>query len=429
MDVYRLNKTNFVPDLLIEGGDYGYDSMIWTERYLENGEFELKTPYVKRTLAQLPEGALLSHRDTREVMLVESRLITTTDDGDILTVKGRSLTSFVDYRYLEGPYPKKKYKMARQYQAHDAALVLLWNCFVNTTTNDATRPGDNALRDILDTVPDTCVTDSTNFNGVVRKRWLTGGQMGPQLRSLLDEENVGFRTIRPNTGTAKVVSITKSDLADDNGIVTRTTDDNVTKLRWDIYNGQDRRRQGPSPKEVIFNYDSGHIEDPTYLYSIENYNTMAFVISETGVKKYYRDRPEDAPKSGLDRRVIWVDGGEVETKKVPQKKASNETQAEFETRRDNIIDENEAAREDFRDDLDRAGKSALKKSDRVLLMDGKVSPDCPHKYKVHYDLGDSVTLVGRYDFDQTMRVSEYVRTDDAEGDRGFPGLVRNFDSP
>ncbi len=34
-----------------------------------------------------------------------------------------------------------------------------------------------------------------------------------------------------------------------------------------------------------------------------------------------------------------------------------------------------------------------------------------------------VTVLAEYDFSQTMRVSEYIRTEDAEGDRGYPGLV------
>lgn len=425
VDIYRLDSASFLPNKLIEGGEKGYTSMIWTERYIEPGEFELKTPFVLRTQKQLPRGALISHRDTLEVMEVETHSISVTTDGVAeLTVKGRSLDYFAKNRILEGPYPKKKYKMARSYTAHEAALVLLWNAFVNTTAEDVTRAGPWE-RDILDTIPNTVVTDSTTIAGSRKKRWLEGGQVGPQLITLLNENKVGFRTIRPISGgtSGKIARITKSAIADDSGVITYTDDTSINALRWDLYNGADRRRQGPSGKEVIFNYDSGHIEDPNYLFSNENYMTMAFVISSSGVKKFYRDRATERNLAGLQRRVLWVDGGEIELKEVPDDKKANESDSEFQARKAAVREENDATREEFKEDLDNTGSGAIEKADEVLLMDGKILPDCPYRYKRDYNLGDKVTMVGQYEFDQTMRVSEYVRTEDRDGDRGFPGLV------
>lgn len=424
MDVYRLDKSTFVPNKLIEGGEKGYSSMIWTERYIPAGEFELKTPFVLRTLQELPKGSLLSHRDTLEVMQVETHSIAITGDGyPELTVKGRSLDYFAEHRTLEGPYPKKKYKMARQYAAHEAALVLLWNSFVNVSGEDVTRAGPWE-RDILDTVPNTVVTDSTTVTGNRKKRWLEGGQVGPQLIALLNENKVGFRTIRPIPGgtSGKIARITKSDVVEDSGAITYTQDDSINNLRWDLYNGKDRRRGGPE-KEVIFNYDSGHLQDPSYLWSIEQYKTMAFVISSSGVKKYYRDRAAEKILAGLDRRVLWVDGGEIELKEIPDEKKPNESDAEFAARKAAIREDNAQTREEFKEDLDNTGSREIEKADEVLMMDAKVAPDCPYVYKRDYDLGDKVTIVGQYEFDETMRVSEYVRTEDRDGDRGFPGLV------
>lgn len=423
MEVWRLNKDNFIPDLYIEGGEHGYTSMIWTERYNTDGEFELKTPLVDWTKNNLPEGSLITHRETNETMMVETHSIGRDSDGAAeLTVTGRALTAFTNFRHLEGPYPKKKYKMSKLYSTKEAALILLWNSLVNPTTHDVTRAGPWE-RDILDTVPDSVVTDSTTKSRTPKKRWLTGGQMGPQLNALLVQGNIGFRTIRPNTGPARRVSVS----TDDKGGITYTNDSYIPNLRWDLYDGVDRRYVTGNSTEVIFSYAAGHVDEPSYLWSISNYMTMAFVISGAGVRQYWRDRASEKTLGGLDRRVVWVDGGTIDLADIPSAddQKDNETDAEFRARVRAVKAQNTADKEEFKDNLDDMGEQNLDKTDKTHIMDGKISPDCPYEYgpDKHYYLGDTVSLLGEYGFNQPMRVAEYVRTDDAEGDRGYPGLV------
>ncbi len=127
MDILRVSRTDFVPNMLIEH----CSSKIWTERYQDPGEFELRTSQISQIRKLLPTMSLVSHRETDEVMMVETHSIGRDSAGyPELTVKGRSLDAFGEHRYLEGPYPGKKYKMARDYTAAEAAIVLLWNCFV-----------------------------------------------------------------------------------------------------------------------------------------------------------------------------------------------------------------------------------------------------------------------------------------------------------
>ena len=98
MEVLRLNPTTYLPDSLVEG----YTSMIWTERYLENGEFEMKTPKVSETKALIPENSMLSLLDTQEVMFVETHSIGRDSNGiSELTVKGRTFETFLQKLYLQ----------------------------------------------------------------------------------------------------------------------------------------------------------------------------------------------------------------------------------------------------------------------------------------------------------------------------------------
>ncbi len=77
----------------------------------------------------------------------------------------------------------------------------------------------------------------------------------------------------------------------------------------------------------------------------------------------------------------------------------------------------------FSDDLPEKGEVALRQTERVELFDGTISAESPYEYTKDYFLGDKVTILAEYDFAQTMRVSEYIRTEDSEGDRGYPGLI------
>ena len=78
---------------------------------------------------------------------------------------------------------------------------------------------------------------------------------------------------------------------------------------------------------------------------------------------------------------------------------------------------------EFLASLDDVGSDTLKADwERTSVIDGAISPTVPYMYKVDYDLGDKVTLIGDY-VENDMRVEEYTRTEDGEGERGFPGLV------
>jgi len=70
------------------------------------------------------------------------------------------------------------------------------------------------------------------------------------------------------------------------------------------------------------------------------------------------------------------------------------------------------------------GKTALKNANRQLLLDSAISANAPYSYGSDYNLGDLVTVMGEYDVMDTMRVNEYVRTQDKDGERAFPTLIR-----
>lgn len=88
-----------------------YKSLVWTERFLECGEFELQV-YINNTIpdwAQLDN--LVEIKDSDITMIIEGiKIETDVEEGTVMTVTGRSLESFLDRRLMRG---------AQSYMAYD----------------------------------------------------------------------------------------------------------------------------------------------------------------------------------------------------------------------------------------------------------------------------------------------------------------------
>ncbi len=449
MDVVRLGappytgSPAYVPDELVEG----YSSCIWTERFAAPGEFEIKTPHIDAMRTLLPEDTLISHLDTREVMMVENHVIEINDDGvPELVITGRDLKTMLEHRYVESKYQKKR-KMRRNYTGSGGLSVLLWQAFCNSTGKDVTRGDPNPWDEndasdtdynwnTLDVLPNVVVSDSViDSTGVAKRWWLTEGLLGPQFLVLMNKYKIGLRTLRPvqGGGSYKVVTVDHTPLAD-RGKITQTNTDISTKLGFDLYKGVNRAEDQTTNPVVSFSTLQGDLGSPQYLWSKKDYKTIVEIISSVGIGD--QARAGMGGNTGWQRKVDQLDAGapdipdEPDRPKDPRKNATKAEidawkddidawktkHAKWVTRKNNIISE---FTDDVKDDADNL--LDLKRAVRVLT--GDVSTNTPFQYKRDYDLGDKVTIHGDYKMVENMIVSEYVRTDDQDGDRGYPGLI------
>lgn len=452
MDVVRLGplgNTRYRPDALVEG----YSSMIWTERQQTPGDFQLVTPLVDETLSLLPEGCFISHLETDEVAMVENRTIQINEKGEAeLKVVGRTLDFFPEHRHVEGPYNKNR-TMIRKYRPVGAVAVLLWNAFDNATGVDHTRLGQKSQTD-KDKLPNVAIVDSVPTDVGNQRRWrLKEGPLYPQLQDILVRGDLGLRAIRPITSGKKVVSVGNdwltvtthsggvevSSQQMEGGSITRTLTDDINALIFEIYSGRDLT------STVVLDVDEGVFDKVQYLFSNQIYKTSMEVMSSTPVSDVTRNATE-AAYSGWDRRVASMDAGDPELPDEPEKPdrpdepKQNAPQSEWDTWHKDMDDwrdemdkwrpkhadwiaDRDKALDEFKEDATDDALKQLKKMKRMSVVSGDISPFAKFKYKVDYDLGDTVLLKGNYKQTQKLVVSEYTRTEDASGDRGFPGLV------
>lgn len=392
MDVFRLDAATYLPDSLIEG----YNTMIWTERYLPNGEFEMKTAKVEETRVLIPEGRCIGLLDSPEVMIVENHSIGVDDQGvKELTITGRTFETVAEQRVARIAVYSESMKMTQLYKTSDMAAFLLWNHLVNTSTEDPTGAAW-VKSDSLSAITNLVITDSTNFSDIAKSWYLDKGVIYPQVLDFLSLMGIGIRNIRPSNTTANIMSfdITRTGTR---GAVSEISTPNISQLRIDLYNGIDRTRQN-NTNPVIFHYNSGHIDSPKYLFSIKDYKNVATITSSTGNLDIWPDTgltPSIPNPSGFNRRVLYIDGGDLGTQIAGDFQASNV----------------------------QKGLIELSKHNLAKLFDGAISAISPYKYGKDYFLGDFVTLMAEYGFESPMMVSEYVRTEDQDGDRGYPTLI------
>lgn len=439
MDFVRLGErytTSYIPDKIVEG----YNSLVWTERFGDHGEFELKSFDVERLGALLPEDTLVSHLETQHVMQVETHSIENVGEGvdarPEITIRGRSATTIFEHRWVEAAYRKKR-RMRMKYTVTSACAVLMMNAIDNNSGKDLTR-GDTdpdtpteyndypwTTKDVL---PNVAITETVASEGGARWFLLVEGILYPQLKRLLDAGDLGIRCLRPKSPNPAIVIGVRTSLHQ-RGEVYRTSVADVPQMRFDIYKGVDRSNT------VHFSLLQGHLEKPKYLSSSQMHKTAVEIKSD---EIYVADvhHPGDAGLTGWRRKVMEFDAGDPEIPPAPEKPEELRKNATLQERQDRATamdawldamakwrNKRAAIVADFREEANLAALRLIKNNRRINMFSGDVSSLAPYQYKVHYDLGDTVMLYGDYGKSAKMVVSEYIRTEDINGDRGFPGLV------
>ena len=96
MDVLILNTKFETIDVLDV-----YESLIWTDRFREYGDFEIYTTPTPKLLADLQENYYLWREDSEHMMIIETRSVdSSSEEGVKLFVSGRSLESILDRRIV-----------------------------------------------------------------------------------------------------------------------------------------------------------------------------------------------------------------------------------------------------------------------------------------------------------------------------------------
>lgn len=264
VDFVTLNF-DYQPLQLVEG----FQSMIWTERFRDHGEFQLVAPLSNSRIRNLVTTQFLGRMDSRYFMYIES--IVEDEEKGIVTVKGREASSVLKYR----PTSNDNYTGTTDF---------VWN-ITGTPTAIAVQILRYALMETYaETEYDVVGLTVTNSAGAVGTSRTLGIPIGTSsydsLKGQLDEVNVGFRLLR-TYGTPDV-------------------------LTMNIYLGTDKS------STLVFSPLVDNLSNTIRTRSIENFATDVALYQDSprGTQAYYYNIwytqliTGRTPSNGLGRRAI-----------------------------------------------------------------------------------------------------------------------------
>lgn len=340
-----------------------FESMIWTERFSEIGDFELVILSSTRNRSLFITGARLGIDTSQRAMLVETVEDTEDEEGrQLLKVTGRSLELILEERI---------------------ATNSITGVDVNPPWTLTGTPG-NVCRAIFDYVVRNHTLD---VNDAIP--YMTAGPSMFPADTL--DESTDIITV-----TLALPSVYQSikDICDAYDLGFRLVVNlEEAKVYFDIYAGNDRRSSQTELPSVVFSPGLDNLTNVSELASIATYKNVAYVFSPNGAL-IVTGGDTGLATTGFERRVLIVEANDIlETAGAPL----------------NAL-------------LKVRGQEELAKAKKISAFDGEISQSGVYAYGVDYILGDMVEMRTQDGLTKYVRVIEQIFVSDAEGDRSYPTL-------
>lgn len=261
METIVLN-TKFEPVGIIDT----YESFIWSDRYNEYGDFEIYTSANSKLLELVQLDYYLWMKDTEHMMIVESISIETdSEDGDHLTISGRSLESILDRR-------------------------VIWNqtIFKGKLQNGIKRLLDqNVISPLLvdRKISNFVFQESKDerITSLTMDAQYTGDELYEAISELCKKNNIGFKII----------------LNESNEFV------------FSLYIGEDRSRNQSKLPYVIFSPTYDNLTSSSFVESKKLFKNVNLVAGEG--EGSARKKVSVGKASGLERREMFTDARDLST--------------------------------------------------------------------------------------------------------------------
>lgn len=338
-------------------------SFIWTDRYYECGDFEIRMP-ANLIPSKLEIGAYLSFTGSEHTMIIESICVDRTEEGNIVTISGRSLESILDRRVI---------------------------------FNDVVfKSGENkGLEQYIKMLLDDNVISPSNPRRIITE--LGFEESGLETSSLEFEAQ--------HQGTVLYDAICA--LCKNSGVgwkIEFRMQSNKGGWYFKLYTGKDRSLSAEKGKKILFSDDMGNLAETQYLESTADYKNVAVILGEadktTGAKPVTEVVGNFGKMSNmhLDRREIVVSCSASKT-------AKNEAGETV-----------ELSNEDYQKVLQNAGLDELSKHRVTCTANGNaVAVGNQFQYGRDYSLGDFVSVNLGFAGGITARVVETTFSMDTDG--------------
>lgn len=347
MDLYILDP-NFNAIAIL---DY-YESLIWTERYYSEGDFEIYTTARKDIIETLKEDNYIWTKDSEDTMIIEQvQLSSDVENGDEFIVTGRSLVSILHRRIIWT-------QTVLNGNFQDEIERLLNENVINPTIPERKIPNF-----IFQKSKDERITSLT-----LESTQCFGDDLYEIISTLCEMKEVGFKVV----------------LSDANEFI------------FSLYVGEDRSYDQFKNPYVIFSSNFDNIINSNYLESKKTLKTVTLVAGEgEGSERKTIVVPSDLEKakSGLNRREMFSDAGDISSS----------------------VDGETISDSEYNAQLTQRGEEELSKNIITKSFEGEVDTTELFQYGVDFYKGDIVQIANEYGIEGKSRIIEIVRSHDDSG--------------
>lgn len=263
MEILVLNK-DFVAVAFIDE----FESLIWTDRYQEMGDFELYLPMDLKYIEIFKKDYYLWMKESEHVMIIEKiQIDTDVDTGTHLTVTGKSLEKILTRRII--------WEQTRFYGTLNAVIKkMLTESFISPSIEART-------------VSNFIYQDSLAIDEIKIDKQYTGTEVYEAIVELCTLHDFGFMLRLSN---------------DDDFI-------------FNIYKGEDRSYDQLENPTVIFSPRFENLTSSEYFDTNEDDKNVALIAGEDDGLGVNRRSLVLGEVEGLDRRELYVDARDIQSEK------------------------------------------------------------------------------------------------------------------
>lgn len=449
-----------------------YTSIIWTDRYSKEGDFELRVPCTDFNYKVFNESRYLTIDKSDRVMVLESRNIKTeVDKSDEYIIKGRSAETLLDRRVIMGsmtfgiaPHDEETNQNASQNYAVDDFMIWygalckviksinagdelilyeerkgnLYKANIRPTTSTEEASLTQPIEDIVAALLNANVINPTDpTRRFTRPAWRYVYSNDPKVKEIKMAASFA------NTNLYDAIS----SLLVGAGMGCKVVyNEDTETMDFSIFIGTDHSVAQSENMIVNFKSSLDNLVSTDFLTDESKYKTCAYVVGAIDEKKtltvsvadeYGRVQSVDIPNpnycttwcqqvslsgTGMSyqRREVIVDAADIDRYQTVS--AYNGV-----TATDVPVSET-----DYRAMLRTKGKSALMGMYSTYDLDAEILPDMFYKYMVDYTIGDTISIEDRFGNTINASITELIFSQDVNGYKAYPtietiGLVDGMD--
>lgn len=351
MEVIMLDK-NFQSVAIIDM----FESLIWTDRYDESGDFELRLPMSSDAFNSIQQDYYLWNANSEHLMIIEEKEIeTSVESGDFLIIRGRSLEQILDRRVV------------MEEKTFEGGIQPLIKELIS----------ENVIS------PSIAARRIDNFIFVESE----------------DEKILNIEIDVQYKGEDLYTII--STLCQEHGIGFKITFNELNQFVFQLYAGVDRSYEQILNPYVMFSKDFDNLISSNYVESKKTWKNVAFVVGTDASESESDEETETYTThtvhtidfgTGIDRREVYVDAGSLTYDSMEQYNAL----------------------------LKQKGIDALIENVATEVFESEIDGTTTFMYGEDFFVGDIVQIVNEYGQEGRVYISEFVMSHDTSGETMYP---------